>query len=248
MRDQRRRGVPQGSPTACSRGAPRRAPGLYDAVVTAAPSDAELLERWREGDRAAGEQLLARHFDAICRFFYNKVGDDAADLIQQTFLACCQGRERVRDQASFRAYLFGAARNVLLAHFRSKRRAIERFDPLTTSVVDLGPSFSAVVARRREQQLLLAALRTLPLDLQIAFELYHLEGWTAGELARMYGLSEGGMYGRLRKARLSVIAACERLEREAALVQSTVEHLDDWAQELRAQIPAAYRRGDGEDD
>lgn len=210
--------------------------------------DVALLDRWRAGDKAAGDQLLVRHFDAVCRFFYNKVGDDAADLIQQTFLACCQGRERVRDQASFRAYLFGAARNVLLAHFRSKRRAIERFDPLTTSVVDLGPSFSAVVARRREQQLLLAALRTLPLDLQIAFELYHLEGWTAGELARMYGLSEGGMYGRLRKARLSVIAACERLEREAALVQSTVEHLDDWAQELRAQIPAAYRRGDGEDD
>ena len=83
------------------------------------------------------------------------------------------------------------------------------------------------------------ALRSLPLDLQIVFELYHLEGLTAGELAAMHGISEPGMYGRLRKARLRTIAACERLAETPALRRSTVDRLDDWAAELRARLGVA---------
>ncbi len=201
--------------------------------------DLELLAAWRAGDRVAGEQLLARHFDAVCRFFHNKVGDDAPDLIQLTFLALCEGRERFRGDAPFRSYMLGTARNVLLAHFRRKRKQAERYDPLEFSVVDMQASFTSQVARRREEQILLQALRSLPLDLQIVFELYHLEGLTAGELAAMHGISEPGMYGRLRKARLLTIAACERLAESPALRKSTVDRLDDWARELRGRLGVA---------
>lgn len=202
--------------------------------------DEDLLDRWRDGDRGAGERLLARHFDVVCRFFYFKVPEDvAADLIQQTFLALCEGKQRFRGDSPFRAYLLGTARLVLLSHFRRKRRDAEHLDPLEHSVAALGPSPTSALARRREEQILLQALRELPLDLQIAFELYHLEGVTAGELAQMYGLSEPGMYGRLRKARLLTIAACERLAETAALRSSTVERLDDWVRELQKLRPAA---------
>jgi len=204
-----------------------------------ADDDLVLLEAWRAGDRAAGETLLARHFDTVCRFFHNKVGDDAPDLIQQTFLALCEGRERFRGDAPFRSYMLGTARNVLLAHFRRKRKQAERFDPLAVSVADMQASFTSQVARRREEQILLQALRSLPLDLQIVFELYHLEGLTAGELAAMHGISEPGMYGRLRKARLLTIAACERLADTPALRKSTVDRLDDWARELRGRLGVA---------
>lgn len=201
-------------------------------------ADDALLAAWRAGDRGAGEALLARHFDVVCRFFHNKVGDEAPDLIQQTFLAMCEGRERFRGDSEFRGYLLGTARNVLLGHFRGKRRQAERFDPLEHSVADLQLSFTSVVAKQREEAILLQALRGLPLELQVVFELYHLEGMTAGELAKMYGISEPGMYGRLRKARLLTIAACERLAETPALRQSTVDRLDDWARELRARLGA----------
>ena len=205
-------------------------------MVAPVAEDLELLTSWRAGDRAAGEALLARHFDTVCRFFHNKVGDDAPDLIQQTFLALCESRERFRGEAPFRSYLLGTARNVLLAHFRRKRKQAERFDPLEHSVADQQTSFTTELARRREEQILLQALRSLPLELQIVFELYHLEGLTAGELAAMHGISEPGMYGRLRKARLLTIAACERLAETPALRESTIGHLDDWARELRTRL------------
>ena len=198
--------------------------------------DVELLEAWRGGDTQCGERLVARHFDAVCRFFRNKVGDEAPDLIQQTFLGCCEGRDRIRGDSTFRTYLFGVARNVLLTHFRKQRKAAERFDPLTQTVAGLGVSLGSLVARKREEQLLLQALRTLPLDLQIVFELYHLEGVTARELGEMYGLTEPGMYGRLRKARLLIDAEVARIARSPELRESTLHGLEDWARSLREQL------------
>lgn len=51
--------------------------------MTAETTDVELLEAWRGGDRRAGEQLFERHFDAVSRFFRNKLEFGVDDLIQR---------------------------------------------------------------------------------------------------------------------------------------------------------------------
>lgn len=202
-----------------------------------ADRDLELLQRWRDGDEEAGERLLARHFDAVCRFFRNKVGDAAPDLIQQTFLACCESRGQIRDESAFRSFLFGVARNILLGHYKRKRAAAERFDPLADSVIELGdPSAGSLLGRRQEETIILQALRALPLDLQIVFELYHLEGLTARELGKIYGLTEPGMYGRLRKAKLLLEAEVAQLTRSPELRESTLSGLEDWAAAIREYL------------
>src|SRR5690606_25346041 len=112
----------------------------------------ELLEAWRGGDRQAGEQLFERHFDAVARFFRNKVNQGIDDLIQRTFLACVEGKDRFRGEASFRTFLFAVAHNVLSKHYRSQRRHGDRIDFGVTSVHDLAPSPSVVVARHDEHR------------------------------------------------------------------------------------------------
>src|SRR5262249_35336091 len=46
-------------------------------------SDVDLLAAWRAGDRAAGEELVERHWTSVSRFVRSKIGDDGADLISQ---------------------------------------------------------------------------------------------------------------------------------------------------------------------
>ena len=82
--------------------------------------DQALLEAWRGGDEHAGRELVERHLPAVYRFFANKLGRDVDDLVQQTFLALIEGRDRVREAAGFRGFLFGIARNKLLKHFRDR--------------------------------------------------------------------------------------------------------------------------------
>ena len=77
-------------------------------------SDFELLRRWREGDAEASNQLVARHYDSVRRFFEVRLTHAAEDLTQRTFLACIESLGKQQLHTSFRSYLFGVARNQML--------------------------------------------------------------------------------------------------------------------------------------
>ncbi len=63
--------------------------------------DLELLARWRDGDRAAGNTLFKRHFQVVARFFRNKVRGGDADLIQRTFLDAMKAETNFRGRDPF---------------------------------------------------------------------------------------------------------------------------------------------------
>jgi len=202
-------------------------------------ADFELLDAWRGGDAAAGNALFARHFEAVCRFFRNKVGEGVDDLIQRTFLACVESRDKFRKEASFRTYLFTLARHELYAHFKKDKRQRDRFDPLEASVHDLGPSPTGIVAQHREERLLLQALRQIPVDHQIALELYYWEDMPAPELARVLGIPEGTVRTRLRRAKALVEEALSNAEAEPGALQSTLASIEKWARGVRAAAGAS---------
>lgn len=163
--------------------------------------DVALLEAWRAGDSGAGEALFERHFDAVVRFFRNKVHESPDDLVQKTFLGCLEAKERFRGEASFRTFLFAVAHNVLRNHFRACRRGTQKVDFSVDSAFGLIPSPSAVVARHRTQQLLLDALRRIPLQYQVALELHFWEDLTAAEVAEVVGIPTGTAKTRLRRGK-----------------------------------------------
>lgn len=199
-------------------------------------TDFELLDAWRAGDREAGNSLFERHFDAICRFFANKVTHGVDDLIQKTFLGCVESRDRFQKQASFRTFLFAVAHNVLREHFRERRREGVPPDLGETSTDELTPSPSAVFAAHEEQRLLLEALRRIPLDYQLVLELYYWEDMAAPELAQVLAIPEGTVRSRLRKAKEALSERMKSLARTPELLRATFSDLDAWVRSLRAQI------------
>jgi RNA polymerase sigma factor (sigma-70 family) len=199
------------------------------------PTDFELLDAWRAGDRDAGNTLFERHFDAICRFFANKVHHGIDDLIQKTFLGCVEGRDRFLKQSSFRTYLFAVAHNVLRAHFRQSKPGSE-FDPSDTSADDFTPSPSTMFALQQEQRLLLEALRRIPLDYQLVLELFYWEDMSAPELAQVLSIPEGTVRSRLRRAREALAEKMQSLTRSPELLRTTLSDLEKWVRSLRAQI------------
>jgi len=199
--------------------------------------DAELLEAWRGGRQSAGRELVDRHFDAVARFFHNKIGAGAEDLVQQTFLALAEGRDRIRDGAHIRAYLLGAAHNVLRQHLRSRERD-QPIDFSITRMADLGPTPASVAAHAGERRLLLLALRELPIEHQIALELCYWEDLNAAEIAEILGVSHSAMRSRLVRARKLLTEAIERLASSPALSASTLDNLEAWALAIRAASDA----------
>lgn len=196
-------------------------------------TDGELLDAWRAGDRRAGRTLVERHFAAIHRFFHNKVSVGVEDLVQQTFLACTESRERFRGEGSFRGWLFGIANNILMMHFRKKHGET---DSAIESAFDLGPSPSSVLVAKAEERLMLEGLRRIPLDYQIALELHFWEHMTGPEIAEVLGIPEATVRARLRRGRLALGEQVKALASSPAEVHSTLDRLEDWAVSIRAQV------------
>ena len=184
-------------------------------------SDFELLDAWQLGDRAAGNALIERHFDSLYRFFDRKVHADVADLVQKTFLACVESKERFARTSSFRTYLFSIARRKLYDHWRTRSRRPET-DLSSTSIVDLGMTPSAIHAGKQEQRLLLEALRNIPLESQLLLELHYWEGLTGPQLAEAFEIPEGTVRSRLARARSALEATLQTLAQSPGLLASTM--------------------------
>lgn len=194
-------------------------------------ADMELLVAWREGDALAGNELFDRYFPAVHRFFANKIDDNIEDLVQQTFLACVDARDRIRSEDGFRAYLFATARSKLYDCLRGRGRLTE-IDTGAVSVADLGISPSSVLANREAEQLVMNALRHIPIDLQVALELYYFEGMRGPELARVLDIPEGTVRSRVRRGLELLRKRVDELARSPELRKDTVTTLATWAQRL----------------
>ncbi len=189
--------------------------------------DYELLSAWRGGDRGAGEQLFARHFASVARFFKNKLDRGVDDLVQDTFLACVEAAETFEGRSSFRTWILAIARNKLYMHYRRKRG--RKVDALVESVADLGcrsGSFGSWLAEAEEQRLLLAALRRLPLETQTMLELYYWEELGGPELALVLGLEYNTLRSRLVRAREALRGQIERLAADPGLAETTLRQLE----------------------
>jgi RNA polymerase sigma factor (sigma-70 family) len=199
-------------------------------------TDLELLQAWADGDKSAGEKLFERHFEAIARFFRNKLPADTQheDLIQQTFLGCVEARDRFRGDASFRSFLFAIAHNQLGKHWRSRSR--DRLDFQTVSAFDIDPSPSAVVARDQDQQKLLLALRRLPLEYQVALELHYWESMTAAEIGEVLDVPLGTAKTRLRRAKQLLESELRSVTLHVGARVATKTGLDTWAREVRSTL------------
>jgi RNA polymerase sigma-70 factor (ECF subfamily) len=100
------------------------APPLWVSTLressTVSETDEDLMLEVQGGSREAFEALFQRYRAPIWTFFRRRIDDGsrAEELAQDAFLALLQGARRYEARASFRAYLFGIAYNVMLAERR----------------------------------------------------------------------------------------------------------------------------------
>jgi RNA polymerase sigma-70 factor (ECF subfamily) len=208
------------------------------------PSDAELLGSWRSGDKRAGEALLERYYDVVERFFLNKVVEGIGDLVQETFKACVEGRDRLNEQDKFRAFLFGIANNVLLKHLRARYRMPENIDLDELPMHALSPGPGTLAVRHREQRLLLEGLRRIPFKHQVVLELHYWEGLKTMEIAQVLDMPTGTVRRRLQEARACLEQVMAQLAGSPELLDSTLVRLEDWAHQCRLAMDPTLSRVD----
>jgi RNA polymerase sigma-70 factor (ECF subfamily) len=167
--------------------------------------DLNVLQRWRDGDQRAGQELCTRHFAEIYRFFEHKLPGEADDLTQQTFLACVKARDQFRGQSTFRTYLFSIARNELYMRLRNIPK-FEQVDLDVSALNEMVSSPSKQFGKNQELAKVRAALHQLPVEQQVLLEFHYWHDLDAAALAEMFETNPVAIRMRLMRARRALRA------------------------------------------
>jgi RNA polymerase sigma factor (sigma-70 family) len=124
-------------------------------------------------------------------------GDDAADVVAETFLTAWRRLDDVPPGDQARLWLYGVARRVLANHQRGERRKSELGDRLRRelSAVHYDPEYTG------QRAAIAAAFRSLPEPDRELLALVGWEGLDNAQIAAVLGCSQNAARIRLHRAR-----------------------------------------------
>lgn len=158
------------------------------------------MAAWVSGEATAFRELFARHAGLLVRVVGRGLPrpDDAADLVQQTFLQLHRAKADYRAGTPLRPWLLTIATNVRRMHLRaSGRRPEEPHAPETLPELPVAapdPDAGGRAARVRE------AVAALPQDQRDVVWLHWFEGLSLPEVATVVGASHGAVKVRAHRA------------------------------------------------
>ena len=168
-------------------------------------TDAALVARARDGDRAAFEELVRRTSRLVyARLYLDTVRPDRAeDLLQETYLLAFRSLRRLVDPGGFRSWLLAIAHNVLIDDARRatrlKRLAPQSYDTPLASLRAAGPSPAEAAQREELRQRVLSVLRSLPEEYRLPLTLRYITGADYETIGGQLGLTNGALRGLLHR-------------------------------------------------
>jgi RNA polymerase sigma-70 factor (ECF subfamily) len=163
-----------------------------------------LLKHAGEGEQAAFLELYERYRDPIFRFAYRLLGsvEVAEDVTHDCFLSLIRKPGNFRPElASLKTYLYAAARNLALKHFRDQGRetGLDEVSEEPKESSRRGP-LRKVLDEELATQVREAILSLPPLQRE-AVILFEYEGLSLNEVAAVAGTDAGAIKARLYRAR-----------------------------------------------
>jgi RNA polymerase sigma-70 factor, ECF subfamily len=156
--------------------------------------DAVLVDRARNGDSDAREQLVRRYLPDVYRVTARVLADRqlAEDAAQDAFVNALNALDRYRGEASFRTWLLRIAVNSArtLARRQWRRREVG-LSVVTEQAPSTDPDPAAGAERRDEARRLQGWIERLPRKQRLAVELRINQGLSYAEIGSILECTEG---------------------------------------------------------
>jgi RNA polymerase sigma-70 factor (ECF subfamily) len=179
---------------------------MHPCITVSGVEDRELVAQAQQGQRAALDELLRRHYDriyAICRRIAGNDAD-AADATQEALLAIVRGLPKFDNRAAFTTWSYRVATNACLDELRRRKRrptpAMVDEHPGWTEqhIDDTRPAFDEQLVTQDE---LNAALDQLPEDFRAPVVMRDCAGLDYAEIAESLGIPPGTVRSRIARGR-----------------------------------------------
>lgn len=187
--------------------------------------DARLIAACRQGDLAAFERLVVRYQARMFSLAFRILGghEDAAEIVQDAFVAAYRGLSGFRGDAAFSTWLttitLNLARNRLQQlRTRRHREPVSLDDPLpacedclVAQPVSSEPSALELVERQDVRRRVQECINRLEAGFREVLVLRDVEEYSYGEIGAMLSLAEGTVKSRLSRARDAVRQCLKQL-------------------------------------
>jgi len=153
--------------------------------------DLSLLDRFTAGDRDAFDDLVLKHQKPLYSLLYRMVSDkeDAADILQKTFIKAFTGIRGFERRSSFRTWLYQIAINLAKNLYRDRARAA--LVPLDDVVIRRDPKVLESLIHKESRDHLHRAVAGLPDKQRLTVMLRVQEQKTFEEIAGIMKCSVG---------------------------------------------------------
>jgi RNA polymerase sigma factor (sigma-70 family) len=160
------------------------------------------VEKARDGDRLAFEQLYRSHCDRIYALCWRMCGGDKAlaeDMAQEAFVRAWSKLDLFRGESKFGTWLHRLTVNVVLSDRRTRVKRLQREQEMVDSVERTLMGDRDVFAGLRKD--LEFAIAGLPERARSVLVLFDIEGYRHSEIAEMTGMAVGSSKAQLHRAR-----------------------------------------------
>ena len=190
---------------------------LGKANAARTQTDEMLVDRVRDGDRSAFDEIYRRYFKRVYGFLDKRLQNraDCEETTQEVFINIFSSLDGFRSEAPFAAWVFGLTRRTLASRFRRKQHPTV---PLYDDEDEHGIS-SQVAGVSNEASPLenyefveLAAHLTASLEREVTaeqrqlFELHHLQSMPIAEIAKTLSKTEDSVKSNLYRTRKVLMA------------------------------------------
>jgi len=163
-------------------------------------SDEELVEGCLQDNRSFQEALYRKYADQMYSvvMMYAKDSDDAADILQESFINVFRKLHDFRFESPLGAWIRRIAVNKALEHFRKKQRKKGLIEELSYEET---PKIDGILERINASEIV-RLVNDLPSKAAAILKLYAIEGYKHNEIAEMLDISEGTSKSQLNRARV----------------------------------------------
>jgi RNA polymerase sigma-70 factor (ECF subfamily) len=179
------------------------------AAGSARAAELQLVERCRDGELGAFEELYRQHSGRLFSLAVRMLGNqtDAEDQLQEIFLSAHRKLQSFRGESALGTWLYRLAMNQLLDYVRSRAaRTGQLTDGIDDDTVLADAGGHRIADRAIDRIDLERALAELPEGCRAAFILHDVEGLEHKEVSEVLGIAEGTSKSQVHKARLRLRA------------------------------------------
>jgi len=179
--------------------------------LTDRANEAELVERLRNGDLTAMEQLVDTYFDRLYSLVFHEIGRDQAaaeDITQEVFLNALTSIGKFRGQSKLYTWLCSIAHHKVADFYRRRERERKYHKQAPgggamgpEQFADTGRPIPSMTESEETRHAVEQALLKLPLDYRQVLILKYVEEMSVREISQIVHRSAKSVEGLLTRAR-----------------------------------------------